>query len=48
MKDKDDIRARLVIVDHEKQSIEFQNLQSLYRAIELLEDRPRQFFIVER
>lgn len=43
-----DIVARLVVVDHEKICLEFTNRQAFYRAIELLENQNKQFFVVER
>ena len=45
---KNDVTARLVVVDIDKKCLEFHNAQAFYRAVELLENQGRQFFIVER
>lgn len=44
----DQVRDRLVIVDPGKKTLEFCSLQNLYRVAELLEDRGREFFVIER
>ena len=43
-----DIAPRLVVVDHKKKCLEFHGIQSFYRAIELLENEGKRFFICER
>jgi hypothetical protein len=43
-----DLAPRLVVVDHEKKCLEFHGIQSFYRAIELLENEGKRFFICER